>query len=305
MIAQRLPAHYLELLTDALLKVYWYKNSFRGVLRRSGVPEALLATWAADESKRDYWDRVLPSLETSDSGIAVLSRLADTVSEQTTFPDLARIEDSAARIASARRAVADLRAYRQRQAEHSYEQRERKRARESGQKARQDAQARRHSLESLRLRLDKLATRIGSQGAGYDFEEWFYDLMDYFEVDSRRPYTIDGRQIDGSVTIEGTTYLVELKFTTSQSEATDIDSFKSKVVTKADNTMGVMISMSGYSSVAIKEASRDKTPLLLLDFRHLYMLFTGAVRFSDVIARVRRHSSQTGQAYLGVEDFGK
>jgi len=129
--------------------------------------------------------------------------------------------------------------------------------------------------------------------------------MDYFEVDSKRPYTIDGRQIDGSVTIEGTTYLVELKFTKNQSDATDIDSFKRKVVTKADNTMGVMISMSGYSGVAIQEASRDKTPLLLLDYKHLYMLFTGSLRFSDMIARVRRHSSQTGRAYLGVEDFGK
>ena len=129
--------------------------------------------------------------------------------------------------------------------------------------------------------------------------------MNYFEVNNRRPYKIEGRQIDGSVTIEGTTYLIELKFTTNQSDAPDIDSFKNKVITKADNTMGIMLSMSGYSAVAVKEASRDKTPLLLLDYKHLYMLLTGPLRFSDVVARVRRHSSQTGQAYLAVEDFGK
>jgi hypothetical protein len=45
--------------------------------------------------------------------------------------------------------------------------------------------------------------------------------------------------------------------------------------------------------------------LLLLDFKHLYMLFTGSLRFSEMVARVRRHSSQTGQAYLAVEDFGR
>ena len=66
-----------------------------------------------------------------------------------------------------------------------------------------------------------------------------------------------------------------------------------------------MVSMSGYSSVAVKEASRDKTPLLLLDFNHLNILFTGPQRFSEMVARVRRHSSQTGQAYLAVKDFGK
>jgi hypothetical protein len=78
-----------------------------------------------------------------------------------------------------------------------------------------------------------------------------------------------------------------------------------KVLSRADNTMGIMVSMSGYSSVAIKEASRDKTPLLLLDYKHLYMLLTGSMRFTEMVSRVRRHSSQTTEAYLAIEDFGK
>jgi hypothetical protein len=41
---------------------------------------------------------------------------------------------------------------------------------------------------------------------------------------------------------------------------------KNKIVMKADNTMGIMVSMSGYSTIAIREASRDKTALRLLDF---------------------------------------
>ena len=304
MIAQRLPAHYLELLSDALLKVYWYKASFRAALRRADVPESLLATWAAEETKRDFWERLLPSLETTDAGIRVLVHLADAVGEQKTFPDLERMEDSELRIRSARKAIADLNEYRQRQRETAQDQREERQNRDRGRKAREEAMARQHNLDSLSARLDGLAAQVGSQEAGYEFEKWFYDLMDYFEVDNRRPYKIEGRQIDGSVTIEGTTYLVELKFTSNQSDAPDIDSFKNKVVTKADNTMGIVVSISGYSSVAIKEASRDKTPLLLLDFKHLYMLFTGSLRFSEMVARVRRHSSQTGQAYLAVEDFG-
>jgi Restriction endonuclease/Effector-associated domain 1 len=305
LIAQRLPAHYLELLSDALLKVYWYKASFRAALRRAEIPEGLLATWAPEETKRDFWERLLPSLETTDTGIRVLVRLADAVGEQKTFPDLERMEDSELRIKSARKAIADLNDYRQRQRENAQEQREEKKNRESVRKARAESIARQHNLDSLNARLDGLATQVGSQEAGYEFEKWFYDLMDYFEIDNRRPYTIDGRQIDGSITVEGTTYLVELKFTSNQSDAPDIDSFKNKVVTKADNTMGIMVSISGYSSVAIKEASRDKTPLLLLDFKHLYMLFTGSLRFAEMVARVRRHSSQTGQAYLAVEDFGR
>ena len=101
-------------------------------------------------------------------------------------------------------------------------------------------------------------------------------MLDFFEVQSRRPYVIEGRQIDGSVTMQGTTYLNELKFTTDQARAPDVDVFYHKVQEKADNTMGIMVSISGYSSTAIDAASGPRTPLLLLDHSHLYLLLTGA-----------------------------
>ena len=127
--------------------------------------------------------------------------------------------------------------------------------------------------------------------------------MDYFEIDSRRPYVTDGRQIDGSVTVDGTTYLVELKFTSEQAGATDIDTFHKKVSRKADNTMGLIISISGYSKVAIDEASCDKTPLLLLDYNHVYAMLNATQTFADLVRRVRRHASQTGIAFLQLSDF--
>jgi len=55
----------------------------------------------------------------------------------------------------------------------------------------------------------------------------------------------------------------------------------------------------------IQQASFAKSPLLLFDYGHLYnMVLAGIESFSDVVRRVRRHSSQTGSAYLAVQDFG-
>jgi hypothetical protein len=112
-----------------------------------------------------------------------------------------------------------------------------------------------------------------------------------------------GRQIDGSVTVDGTTYLVELKFTANQADAPDIDVFFKKVTDKADNTMGIMVSISSYSSVAIEGASVPKTPLLLLDHGHLYALLGGTLTLPELIGRVRRHSSQTSRAYLSASEM--
>lgn len=71
----------------------------------------------------------------------------------------------------------------------------------------------------------------------------------------------------------------------------------------ADNTMGIMVSIAGYSSTAIADASGSKTPLIILDASHLYLFLAGAMGFGEIISRVRRHASQTGEAYLSTSKF--
>jgi hypothetical protein len=80
---------------------------------------------------------------------------------------------------------------------------------------------------------NSLASQQGSQEGGYAFEKWFYDLVNYFEITARPPYKADGRQIDGSLTLDGTTFLIETKFTKDQFGAPDIDIFMSKIVKKS------------------------------------------------------------------------
>jgi hypothetical protein len=122
--------------------------------------------------------------------------------------------------------------------------------------------------------------------------------------DNRRPYVTNGRQIDGTLTYDGTTYVVELKFTAGQADAPDIDTLKVKADDKADNTMGVFVSKSGFSSVAVSQASARRGLLLLFDAQHIYLCLSGVLSFGDVLTRVSRHASQTGEAYLPVSGFG-
>jgi hypothetical protein len=299
-----LPAHYLELVQDAALKSFWRKPALRAFLRRCGVSDAQLANWAADETKRLFLDRLFPILERSDRGIAVINHMADFLAQQTSFPDLEGWEDSTTKKEQARAAVRALKAYRDRQTAEARERRDRETTIQRVRAIREEQQARQHSLARLNDQLNGLATRLGSQAAGYEFQDWFYDLCDYFEVENRRPYNTGGRQIDGSLTVDGTTYLVELRFTQEQIGAGDIGDFHKKVISKADNTMGVMVSISGYSSVAIEEASGPRTPLLLMDYRHLYFLLGGPMTLSELVGRLRRHSSQTGEALLPPDLFG-
>lgn len=268
------------------------------------MSEAHLATWSQDESKRDFLDRTFASLQRSDKGKAVIGEMAFFLAEQTSFPDLRNWEDSVAKIQDASKAVAELKALITRQSEEVRSERERETVKAKARQERETAQRQRTSLADLMRRLDDLSRHQGTAPGGYAFQDWFYDLLKFTEIEHRKPYTTGGRQIDGSLTIDGTTYLIELKFTSDQASGPDIDIFRSKVESKADNTMGLFVSMAGYSSVAIQEASGRKTTLLLLDASHIYLVLSGGMSCIDVVRRIRRHASQTGESLLPIASFG-
>lgn len=299
----RLTPYFVELVYDACLKSFWRKKALSKFLRQCNIAESFISSWAPGESKRDLLDRLFEKLPRTDKGRAAMVRMASYLMDQRTFPDLQNWEDSEQKIKDAHDAVSRLRVYHSRQQDEIQSEENKQKSQAAFHEHQQKINRSQQTLQKLNDRLNDLGQKLGTQKAGYDFQDWFYDLLDFSEIANRKPYNYAGRQIDGSLTLSGTTYLVELKFTINQADATDIDTFYKKVTTKADNTMGVMVSISGYSSVAVKEASGEKTPLLLLDHAHLYLVLGGIMGLSDVIERIRRHASQTGEAYLSANDF--
>jgi hypothetical protein len=301
-----LPPFYIELIQDAILKIYWFKPSFREFLRRCGVPESLLATFAGDETKRTFLNRILPQLERTDAGILVINKMADGLLEQTTFLDLQKVENSKERIKEAKQSQAALRSYVQAQSDKAEEKRSKGLSQKAAKAVQDAAKKRSHSIQSLNDRLTDMLPRLGTAAGGYEFETWFHDLIDFYEVPNHRPYRApDNRQIDGSLTVDGTTYLLELKFVKEQADVGVIDAFRGKLTGKADNTMGIIVAISGFDEGCRKAASGDRTPFLLFDSQHIYMLLTGATDLAYLINRTRRHSSGTGECYLAPVDFGK
>lgn len=295
--------HYTQLVHDACLKSFWRRKRLAQFLHGCGVSRKYLATWSADETKRDFLDRLFDDLLTKGNGRRFILRIADSLMEQTSFPDLENWEESDRMKERAQTAVNLLKVHQAAQEAEIQDERSRKETQARFRKHQERAVEAQMTLQKLTERLGELSKRLGTSQAGYDFQVWFYDLADFAEVQNKRPYVTNGRQIDGSLTISGTTYLVELKFTEGQADCSTIDSLYKKVTTKADNTMGIMVSISGYSSVAISEASSPGTPLLLFDHGHLYLVLTSVMTLAEVINRVRRHASQTGEAYLSVRDF--
>lgn len=303
-MAKRLATNFIDLVYSSALRSFWRRKALARFLRQHGVSENFLAAWSQEESKRDLLDRLFAKLQTIPGGQKIIINMARDLTELASFPDLMGWEDSEPKIEAAEKARNLLRMAVSKLNAQERSEKDRREAQERFRDLQAESRRSQETLKSLDGRLKNLSTRLGSQQAGYDFQVWFYDLMNYFEIVNRRPYTHGGRQIDGSLTVSGTTYLVELKFTGGQIGANEIDSLHKKVADKADNTMGIMVSISGYSSVAIAEASGPRALLLLLDHTHLYLSLSGIMDFSEIIDRARRHASQTGESYLPGGRFG-
>lgn len=304
-VRARLTPHYVQLVNDACLKSFWRRKALAKFLRGCGVPNRYLSGWGSDETKRDLLDRLFDDLMRTQSGRVTILKMSGALMEQGSFPDLLNWEDSDVKLKQAHDAVDRLKAHHHRQEQEISAQRDQEETQRRFREHQAKVAESHVTLAALSERLDELGKTLGTAAAGYAFQDWFFDLADFSEVQNKRPYNSKGRQIDGSITVTGTTYLIELKFTTDPADAPDIDSFYKKVTTKADNTMGVMVSISSYTSVARTEASGPRTPLLLLDHSHLYLVLGGVMSLGEVVDRVRRHASQTGEAYLAPADFGK
>jgi septal ring factor EnvC (AmiA/AmiB activator) len=152
--------HLLHLMTDAALKSFWRKQTLRNFLRRCGISQSALSSWAPEETKRDFLDRLLPLVERSPKASLVISHMARTLAEQASFPDLDNWEDSAEKKRQATEAVNALRQYLAKQQESAEQDRDRLETQGRVRAIQERSRLQRQTLSSLEDRLRDLSGQV-------------------------------------------------------------------------------------------------------------------------------------------------
>lgn len=303
-MTKRLSPAFIELTQDTILKVFWSKQALRFFLQQHRIENSMLAQWYADQTKRDFIAWLWAQLVKNDGGHQTILDMARSLAKMRYFPDLERKEDSKIRITEAEQAVTRLKEQVESINETIRETKETIRRHKDAQEAQSKQIAAQQSLVKLQNQLTDLMPELGTQGGGYAFERWFYKLAVFHELECRPGYNTDGRQIDGAITMEGTTFLLEAKFTREPVGSPDIDTFMAKIESKADNTMGLFVSISGFNEGSKRAASKQRTPMLLLDYDHIFnLILRGVMSLPEVVSRIKRNASQTGSAYLPAIEF--
>ncbi len=225
------------------------------------------------------------------------------VSSVCDFSHLERLEGGSAKASKARAAVVALRKQTDAHEELLSDQREARKRRDRAHAQLKSRTAVRERLDGLNHDYIALLAESDRQRRGYQLEKLIGALFELFDLDPRASFKIVGEQIDGAFTFQNTDFLFEAKWQNEQVSAADLDVLAGKLNRKLDNTLGLYLSVNGFSGNGVQVHSSGRRLLILMDGSDLTAVLEGRIDFAQLLLRKRREAAQTGNIYLKIHEI--
>lgn len=122
--------------------------------------------------------------------------------------------------------------------------------------------------------------KITVQKRGFIFESLINNLFKYFNIPVKDSFKRKGQgsQIDGAFSFDGWFYLTEIKWTKNKISFKELSSLKSKIDQSGKQTLGLFISINGWSSNVITGLKESSTKdILQMDGHDLESILNGSV----------------------------
>jgi hypothetical protein len=303
-MTKKISAAATQCLKAALTSVYWYKSELRSFLSQCLSDPGVLSRLNWDDYKRNIVATLVDHLAMNEEVYQRdIIRLMSEVSQLNDFSHLAKLEDGANKAAEARRAVEALRTqlegFRSIQDEHKLAEQRRAEA-----YARlMQVNAVQQSLDELKAEFYRLVASDNPQQRGFALEKVLKGLFELFDLDPKASFRLAGEQIDGAFSFEGTDYLLEAKWQQELVAATTLDGMAGKLSRKLENTLGLFLSVNGYSEDAVKAHSSGRRLLILMDGSDLMAVLEGRIDLVQLLLRKRRKAAETGNIYLRIHEI--
>ena len=294
----------IQSLKEALTLVYWYKSSLRSFLSQCLSDPAVLSQLDWSDYKRNIVATLVDHLaKHEDVYQRDLIRIMTAVCQVTDFSYLRKLEDGKSKAKAAAAAVKALRAQ---LAGHQDLKEEAEKAEERRKAAHEkvmQANAVQERLEDFRAEYYQLVGSNEPHQRGFSLEKVIKGLFDLFDLDPKASFKITGEQIDGAFSFEGTDYLLEAKWQSERVPAKELDSLAGKLSRKLENTLGLFLSVNGYSEDAIKTHASGRRLIILMDGSDLMAVLEGRIDLVQLLLRKRRHAAETGNIYLRIHEI--
>ncbi|MBX3114037.1 MAG: restriction endonuclease [Fimbriimonadaceae bacterium] len=235
-------------IVDAICACFWFHNELREFMLSCGVPENYYdAQVKQHANKRAYINTVLTDLENRGKpGLNIIDRIAI---ELCTFQGDVYAEKLDPAVAKDKLSVLRKVAV------------ERGLIHPAGASSKWIAPIKSESkeaeIESLRGQFDLLYRWKGtSQERGIEFQKFLGNMFRAYGLEYHPPFRTTGQEIDGMFIFGDRRYLIEAKWEKTEANFEALSHFHSKCSTKFTGTVGLFVSMEGFSDEAL--AALDK-----------------------------------------------
>ncbi|MGD1224979.1 restriction endonuclease [Streptomyces krungchingensis] len=295
------PAAYTALV-EALTTIYWNKGPFELYVRAmlKDHSELLAQLSFPSSTKREVSGQLVNLLQANETRYLDLTvALMLDIADMETFPNLTSQQDGEEKIAKATAAVAELRRWTAKQREVIAEHEAHAVAIAESAKQAQDDRAFAQAHEELKQLFIVMHSAANPQQRGRDFEGFINQMFALYDLEPRAAYSLEYEQIDGAFSFDTDHYILEAKWWKEAIGRRELDVFKSNIERKGKNTLGLYISMSGFTSDALAVYSLS-TPFITMDGGDFMAVLDQRIRLDELMHRKKRHASETGHCFLPV-----
>lgn len=134
------------------------------------------------------------------------------------------------------------------------------------------------------------------------------DVFSLYEIPTQSSFKRNegGEQIDGAFRLEGWYYLVECKWTQKLTDIRQLDSLSGKLLRSGKQTLGLFLSMNGWSEnvIPLLKQNQDKS-IILMDGYDLRCVLDGNshVHLRDLLIAKLFAFNVEGQPFFSVKQY--
>ncbi|MGB6896110.1 MAG: hypothetical protein WBF37_09250 [Dehalococcoidia bacterium] len=291
-------------LKEALADIYWYKRDLRTFLSSAIEHQELLGRLDWNDYKRNIVGNLVDMMIANQKVYeGDLINLMVQVSDFRDFSHLERLEDGMKKSQQAEASVTKLKSLVKGFEQIVRDKLEVERRRAEFEESVSRLKEMHFELEKLKSRYIDLATSDDHNKRGFELESFMRDLFILYDLDPKASFKIKGEQIDGAFSFEGLDYLFEAKWQDALVTAADMDSLMGKIQRKLDNTLGLFLSISGFSDEGVNAVSSGRRVIILMDGADLMAVLEDRIDLQELIQRKRRHAAQTGNIYYKISEM--
>lgn len=292
-----------DVLCDALANVVWHRAAFRKMIsvELEGHEDIIRILTFEGCTKKETSKQLVSILQQKpEKNHDLTLKLMKDLSEETVFPDIKKHPDITERkklLVKAQQSIADLRQAYEPYAKEELQNRQRREA-EKQRRIKEDKKKQFDvSLSELRRQFENLTNSKGNpQERGLKFERWLKELLELYDLNPQDPYVASSDQIDGAFEFSTDSYILEAKWLEKPAERKDADIFNAKLQRKNRNTLGLFVSINGFSQ-GFKNANRERSLFITMDGMDLMGVLNGYMSLTELLSAKKRHIATTGDCY--------